>query len=141
MAGALARGGFSLLELLVVLALIALIGALALPNLTGLYGSAARAVEREQILDQFAAIGPDALLNGRGYVVYGTAAAQNASMDAAFAPYPLSLPDGWLLELDRPLRVRSTGVCLGATLTLRHPDTAPIDIELVPPYCRVATDV
>lgn len=140
MAASPATGGFSLLELLVVLALIALVGALALPNLTGLYGSAARATEREQILDQFAAIGAEALLNGRGYIVHGPTPLAPAPVDPTSASYSLVLPEGWQIELDRPLRVRPNGVCLGATLTLRHPDTAPIEVVLAPPYCRVDAD-
>ena len=134
--------GFSLLELLVVLALISLLGALALPNLTGLYGSVGRATEREQILDQFAAIGREALLAGHGYVVHSSTPASEAPPvpEAGYRAFPLVLPEGWQVELDRPLRVRSNGVCLGATATLRHEDAAPVRIALTPPFCRVAAD-
>ena len=137
------RNGFSLLELLVVLALVSLVAALALPNLVGLYDSATRATERDLILDQFAGIGREAMLKGHGYAVYGTAPgpqpgdAPNTGVQA----YPLIVPDGWRVELDRPLWVRSNGVCLGATVTLSHPDVAPVEVALEPPYCRVDDDV
>ena len=140
--GAPPRTGFSLLELLVVLALVSLVGALALPNLMGLYDSATRATERDQILDQLAGIGREAVLKGHGYAVYGTASglppsdAPNTGVQA----YPLVVPEGWQVELDRPLRVRPNGVCLGATVTLSHPDAAPVEVALVPPYCRVEDD-
>ena len=136
------RTGFSLLELLVVLALVSLVAALALPNLVGLYGSATRATERDLILDQFAGIGREAMLKGRGYAVYGTAPdprpgdAPNTGVQA----YPLIVPEGWRVELDRPLRVRPNGVCLGATVTLSHPDAVPVELALEPPYCRVDDD-
>ena len=130
--------GFSLLELLVVLALVSLVAALALPNLVGLYGSATRATERDLILDQFAGIGREAMLNGHGYAVYGTAASD--SRDTSVQAYPLIVPEGWQVELDQPLWVRPNGVCLGATATLSHPDSAPVEVALEPPYCRVEDD-
>lgn len=135
--------GFSLLELLVVLALVSLIGALALPNLIGLYDSATRATERDQILDQFAGIGREAMLKGHGYAVYGTAPGlqPGAARGVGVQTYPLIVPEGWQVELDRPLRVRPNGVCLGARVTLSHPDAPPVEVALAPPYCRVDGDV
>ena len=140
--GAFPRTGFSLLELLVVLALVSLIGALALPNLMGLYDSATQATERDQILDQLAGIGREAMLKGHGYAVYGTASGLPPSdaLNTGVQAYPLVVPEGWQVELDRPLRVRPNGVCLGATATLSHPDAAPVEVALEPPYCRVEDD-
>lgn len=140
--GALPRTGFSLLELLVVLALVSLIGALALPNLMGLYDSATRATERDQILDQLAGLGREAMLKGHGYAVYGTAPSPLPSdaLNTGVQAYALVVPEGWQVELDRPLRVRPNGVCLGATVTLSHPDAAPVEVALEPPYCRVEDD-
>lgn len=130
------------MELLVVLALISLLGALALPNLVGLYASTTRATERASILDQLAAIGREARLAGHGYVLHGTTLGPvtTGTTDAAFIPYPLILPAGWQVEFDRPLRVRPNGVCLGATVTLGHPDAAPLQVVLAAPYCRVQAD-
>ncbi len=136
--GVVLRNGFSLLELLVVLALVSLVAALALPNLVGLYDSATRATERDSILDQFAGIGREAMLKGHGYAVYSTADPQPSDVpNAGVHAYPLLVPEGWQVELDRPLRVRPNGVCLGATVTLSHPDSAPVEVALEPPYCRV----
>lgn len=134
------RIGFSLLELLIVLAVVGLLAALALPNLGQLYQGAARATERERILDQLAALGREALLHRRGYVVFGAGAEEDA--DPAYEVRRLDLPAGWTLELDRPLRVRATGVCLGAQATLRHVDAGqpPLRLDLQPPYCAVGGD-
>lgn len=134
------RIGFSLLELLIVLAVVGLLAALALPNLRQLYQSAARATERERILDQIAALGREALLHRRNYVVFGVG--DDADADQTYEARRLDLPAGWTLELDRPLRVRATGVCLGAQATLRHVDAAepPTRLDLQPPYCAVGGD-
>ena len=137
------RLGFTLLELLVVLALLGLATAIAMPNLERLYASATRASERDYVLDQIAAVGREAALNGRAYVVFGNAQPPGAA-DAARYPeyetYVVDVPEGWRLQLDRPLVVRANGVCLGAALTLSHAEERAVRVELAPPYCRVDAD-
>ena len=133
--------GFTLLELMVVLTLVGLIAALAAPNLQRLYGSVTGATERDYILDQLSGLGLEAMQSGRDYVVLGTA---NPSDDEeapvappGYEPFPLDVPAGWQLRVDRPLVVRANGVCLGGALTLVPAQGAPIRIELQPPYCRL----
>lgn len=137
------RRGFTLLELLVVLALLGLATAIAMPNLERLYAAATRASEQDYVLDQIAALGREAALNGRAYVVYGNAAPPNAAEAARYADYEthvVDVPEGWRLALDGPLVVLANGVCLGGALTLSHADAATVRVELAPPYCRVDAD-
>ena len=146
--------GVTLVELLVVLALLGLIGALVLPNVENFYSSVARNTERERILDQIAGLGAEAMLRGRGFVVLGTVEADPLTVEAdptadppavatrvhdptGLPVYPLEIPAGWEAHLDAPLVVRATGACLGARLTLTHEDAPPVHVELVAPYCRV----
>jgi len=128
----------------VVLALLGLATAIAMPNLERLYAAATRASEQDYVLDQIAALGREAALNGRAYVVYGNVAAPNPAEAARYADYEtyvVDVPEGWRLALDSPLVVLANGVCLGAALTLSHVDTATVRVELAPPYCRVDADV
>ena len=137
------RGGFTLLELLVVLALLALVTAIAMPNLERLYASATRMSERDYVLDQVAALGREAVLRGRAYVVFGDAPPPDPVETARYADYEryvVDVPEGWRLGLDRPLVVLANGVCLGGALTLSHPDAAGVRLELAPPYCRIDVD-
>ena len=63
--------GFTLLELIVVLLLMALVTTLAMPNLERLSAGMTRKTERDRILDQFVGLGRRAMLQGRSYVVLG----------------------------------------------------------------------
>ncbi len=155
--------GFTLLELLVALALVGLVAAIAFPNLERLYASVTRSTERDYILDQFAGLGLRAMRQGRSFVVSGTGApaasgpanpgAGLAPADpgsdtrvvapvplSAYTPYDIDLPQGWEVLLDPPLVVRASGVCLGATLTLRYQGEAESRIDLAAPWCRVSPD-
>lgn len=160
-----AARGFTLLELIVVLLLLALVTALAMPNLDRLAAGVARGTERDRILDQFVGLGRQAMLQRRNYVVFGTDAGQDAGPPApggetadaareepgrgAAGPssdpflhadherYAIDLPEGWKIGLDPPLVVRANGACLGARLTLRHRGAVAVEVDLEPPYCRI----
>ena len=139
------RVGFTLLELLVVLALLALATAIAMPNLERLYVSATRTSERDYVLDQVAALGREATLNGRAYVLFGNAPPPDPDEATGYAEYEtylVDVPEGWRLTLERPLVVLANGVCLGGTLALSHEreEAAPVQLELAPPYCRIDVD-
>lgn len=160
-----ATRGFTLLELIVVLLLLGLVTALAMPNLERLAAGVATRTQRDRILDQFAGLGRQAMLQRRNYVVFGTGAGQDTEPPApgwetadtargepgrgAAGPssdpffhadherYAIDLPKGWEIGLDPPLVVRANGACLGARLTLRHRGAVDVEVDLEPPYCRI----
>ncbi len=147
LAGASVRrrwGGFTLIELIVVLALVGLATVLAVPNLERLYAGFARQAEQGRILNQLAGLGREAMLRGRAYAVYQTTADSGEPEDgrrvSGFEPYDLGVPDGWQVRLDRPLLVRANGVCLGATVALVHEGVITAQVDLQAPYCRVDAD-
>ena len=72
-----------MLELLVVLLLLGLTTTLAMPNLERLVAGITRETERGHILDQLAGLGRQAMLQRRGYVVFGTGTGTGAAPDAA----------------------------------------------------------
>ena len=137
------RLGFTLLELLIVLALLGLATAIAMPNLERFYAAATRATERDYVLDQVAALGRQAVLNGSAYVVFGNAPSLDPSEAARFAEYEtyvVDVPDGWRLQFDQPLVVLANGVCLGGALTLSREGEETVRVELLPPYCGIGVD-
>ena len=133
--------GITLVELLVVVALLAVLAAVALPNLERLTASMTRDTQLEHIKNQIATLGATAMLDGRDYVVLGTDP-EAATDDLAphllgRTPYPLDVPDGWVVVLEEPILVRASGVCLGGRLTLIHEEVEPVQVDLEAPFCRV----
>ena len=136
--------------MLFVLFLVAMITALVAPNTERLYASIAGKTDREYILDQFAGLGRMALRHGQAYVVIppghdGPEAEASSTARAVppfhadAKPYVIDLPEGWAIDLDRPLVVGANGVCFGAELTLRHEGKIEARLTLEPPYCHVTT--
>ena len=137
--------GFTLIELVVVLALVGLVVVLAAPNLQVLYESVTRKTEQGRILNQIAGLGWEAMLHRRAYAVYGTgddaAVSDGRSAVSGFESYALEVPEGWEMILDRPLLVRANGVCLGASMTLVHRGEVTARVPLKAPFCRVDADI
>ena len=135
------NAGFTLLELMVVLVLLGLLTALAAPNLQRLFASVSVSTEQRHILDQFEALGREALSHGRAYVVFDRAPEDDAAAAYAdFEPRAIDLPEAWGFRLDRPLVVRANGFCGGGELTLIHQGTLVLRTTLAPPYCRAEVD-
>lgn len=152
--------GFTLLELIVVLALVSVVTVLAAPNLQRLYGAVARTTERNVILDRLANLGRQAMLQRRAYLLVGAdtpdepkrpyAPARSDDEDAPAServpsfeqhePYRMDLPDGWTLHLPAPILVRANGVCLGGEVALSYNGAPDVRLVLEPPYCHVDTD-
>jgi prepilin-type N-terminal cleavage/methylation domain-containing protein len=123
-----ARGkGFSLLEMLVVLALMGLLVALVAPAGFRMVASWRRATQAEDILGQLASL-PDVARQGARPITL-SATGQD--------PAILTLPEGWRLELEGPLEVRANGACSGAEGVLIDEDDVPIAFALQAPYCRI----
>ncbi len=122
--------GYTILELLIVMLLLALMTGLAIPRLDRLLSSVRSAYELEEVLARIAGLGAQALQDGREYrlVDYPTVSSRD---DVA----PLELPEGWRLEATKPVVYRSNGVCLGGKLRL-FVDEQVVELELKPPYCR-----
>ncbi len=134
-----AARGFTLLELIVVLALLGVVTTLAVPNLNRLYESVQRGSERDNILDQLSSLGQRARIANANLAVHGAqeAGSEEATIEPGYRAYDLALPPGWRLELEEPLRARANGVCLGGSVTLRHVSGATYRATFEPPYCQV----
>ena len=141
--GKLAQDGFTLVEVMVVLALLALLAGLAAPNLLRLYDGFERATERARILDQVAGLGERAMLAGEGLVLLGSDPSDDGDVPGRFSHYRrlrADVPQGWWVAVAPPLVVHANGACLGATVELGQgetPGTVGEAVQLRAPHCRV----
>jgi len=127
-------GGFTLLEMLVVLVVMAGLAAIAGPRLMTMYDSVRAAAERDDVLDQIRSLTTHAWREGRkleftGWPVDGEA-------DEGDAARHLDLPEGWTVEVAEPIIFRQTGACLGGEITLTFSERQ-YHYELAAPYCEV----
>lgn len=119
--------GFTLLELLVVLALIAAVAGLALPNFSRLLDSFAsntawRAVEAE--------------LGDLSYRAFSSGRALKLDATSAHA-HLATLPPDWQLTSAKPLVYRQNGWCEGGQITITAMDGQTRAYTLTAPKCEV----
>ena len=120
--------GFTLLELLIVLALISMVAAMVAPRLQRTYDAVARSGHRAEALRQFERLPLIARDRGRVIVV----AADDPSAVAAV----LDLPAGWEARMREPLRVEANGLCHGARVEVSGDDATETWL-LSAPACDV----
>ncbi len=127
-----AEAGFTLLEIVVVLAIIALTSAFALPRLGGWLESLQSSSEQQRFEESLAGLGGEARRIGHTLVLRSTADDASKAADAA----PIDLPPGWKLEAKAPIIYRYDGMCSGGTVRVVLPGGGDSSYRLAPPYCR-----
>lgn len=135
--GAEVDAGFTLLELLIVIVLLGVIGAVAVPATKGMFDRWRVGLQRDDVEKQLADLGPKAFLEGRT-IVLATSAPPVAGK-AAPPPNPsdpkLDLPPGWRMVADPPIVYRADGVCMGGLVRLEADDQR-FEYRLEGPRCR-----
>ena len=131
--GARLQAGFTLLEVLVVLVLVGLLTALAVPNLQRMSQSVEAATRRDAVLADIGALGYRAYVIGQSFEL-GPATAAQLLLDGNPV---LALPAGWRITAELAVRYSFSGYCAGGTLKLQGPDGTNERLVLQPPLCRV----
>jgi prepilin-type N-terminal cleavage/methylation domain-containing protein len=121
--------GFTLLELLIVLALISMVAAMVVPRLQGTYDAVVRSGDRAEALRQVERLPLIARDHGRAIVI--------PAGDPAAIAQLLSLPGGWQASAVEPMRIEANGLCHGAELRMAG-DGAVETWTLAAPDCSVA---
>jgi prepilin-type N-terminal cleavage/methylation domain-containing protein len=127
-----ANAGFTLLEMMVVLAIVALVVGVAAVNAFALMHSWRARTQLDAIGEQFAHLPMLARQRGRAIVLPPKA---DPDPENAKLPPAITLPANWLIRFDHPLKVQATGLCEGATITLEHYDRT-YQRRILPPFCQ-----
>lgn len=125
--------GFTLIEMLVVLLVLGLLTAAVFPSMERMARSSQLKTERDAIVGRLGELGYEAYLSGKSIVL-------SDSLSAVRATYPVDLPEGWVLRVDRPISFMFNGICGGGEVTLIAPDKVAERINLAPPSCEVTSN-
>lgn len=106
--------GFTLLELLIVLALIGLVAAVVVPGLARTYDAIVGSGERADVARTLEAVPLRVRASGEALRL-------EPGDTAAFAAL-LDLPAGWRVVLEQPLRVERSGLCHSARVRVTGRD-------------------
>ncbi len=121
-----AAGGFTLLELLIVLALTAVMVALVAPRLSGTVEAIQVSGDRADVVRRIAGLPVAVRLSG-------APARFDAKADLSAR---LHLPEGWGVVVDTPLAISALGVCDAADITVAGPRGSE-QWAVLAPDCRV----
>lgn len=129
--------GYTLLELVVALALMGLLAATVAPRFVTLYESVQFSNEKETIFAELNSLPYQAFMLGSTielttYPVKYTKVESNSTIPTI----PLHFPENWRLTTAEPILYRANGTCTGGQLSL-HYQQSQLDFELSPPFCQL----
>lgn len=104
-------GGFTLLELLIVLALVSMVAAMVAPRLQGTYDAVVRSGDRAEAVRQLERL--PLLARERGTAI------DIPADDSRVLAGLLSLPEGWTARTLEPLHVEASGLCSATKLRVQ----------------------
>ena len=120
-------GGFTIMELLLVMTILGLLAGMALPRVEVLYRSFSWASERDEVLRSIADLGLIASREGKAFDLI--------RYPDSSGHLPLHLPDDWQIRARLPIHYRDNGVCTGGELSLQYKGRK-MKLELKPPFCQ-----
>ena len=116
-------GGFTIIELVIVMLLISLIAGLVMPRFSKIYQNSVISYEKDDMITQ---------LSIYGYVAYQNQQHYQLSNDDHSL---LELKEGWSLKIDTPIHYHANGVCTGGEILL-YKGSQQYHIVLTAPFCK-----
>lgn len=118
--------GFTLLEMIVVLAILGLATAMVAPSALRSIDTWRRQTEQDKLLDQIRALPGNARATGRGVII--------SDETLAAAKPPLQIAADWTLRVPAPWRVNPNGVCEGGEVEIGNAYGTRM-IKVASPFC------
>jgi prepilin-type N-terminal cleavage/methylation domain-containing protein len=136
-------GGFTLLELLLAMALLAFVVSLALPRLEQLYLRFLFWLDQDRIEREIAGLGARAYLEGKMLRLATwplpaprPGAPRQPPEPEIGEPVRLTLPEGWRVVVDPPILYRPDGACSGGSVAIESGEVRR-SFRLEAPRCRL----
>ena len=118
--------GYTLLEILFVLLLVGLVGALVVPRVGVIYDNLVLRSDREQLLRSIQLLPMEALARR---VPIAAGVKKNSAIEL------LNPPRGWEVSFSEGLTYQANGFCTGGTVTLLHSSQRSWNYRLGAPFC------
>ncbi len=128
-----AQQGFTLLEMLVVMAIIGLAAATVVPVLARVVAAVRHNGEVQDIVDQLGQLSLRAYSSGKPLVL-------SEETQKAMSPAIVEMPSGWALSIAQPIHFNAMGLCDGGSVGLVAPDGDVAIMRLAAPDCAIALE-
>lgn len=126
--------GYTLLEIVVVLFILALVSGIIAPRMLNMHASMQTAYQRQQVVIQINSLAFQSFSKHLRFQ-FETYPFQNENLhyELLTKHVQLDIPDGWELQARKPIMYRN-GACGGGIIELKHQQINYL-VELSPPFC------
>ncbi len=133
--------GFTLLELMVVLMILGLVSAVALPNLSQAFDRLQARLAEDRVIEEINRLPERAYLAKSELILLNQTTSRSSGSDnPGQQAIKLDLPQGWSIKT-AGIVYRANGICEGGLLSVRFEGEAVWTGELIPPFCQLVPEV
>ena len=125
-----AQAGFTLLEMLVVMAIIGLAAATVVPALSRVVAAVRHDGEAQDIVDQLGQLAFRAYSSGTPIVL-------SEETQKSKTPAVVEMPSGWVLAIAQPIHFNAMGLCDGGSVAIIAPSGDVTSLRLAAPDCAI----